>query len=291
MRFTRKTIYILAILALLTSCHFPIRVLSDNQIEKHYADRTSKPELKYINYKNFHVHHAIIGDSTKPLLLIIHGAPGAWYSSMKLLDDTDLQKHFHIVSVDRVGFGKSNYGVSEPSLQKHVKYIEKIVKEYNKNGKIYVMGSSYGAPIAASFTMQHPDLVEELYLVSPVIDPSTEKMFWYSYIGKIGPVSMLIPDCLNVAGDEKFAHRRQLRRLKSHWDEITCKTYVFMGEKDNLASLKNLQFAQKKLVNARDPEFFLLANTGHTIIYQKPGLLISLLLKRNLFWLTSNHEH
>ena len=264
-----------------TSCHFPVRVLSDEQIAKHYANRTTKPQLKYINYKNFHVHHAVVGDSSKPLLLIIHGAPGAWYSSMKLLDDPDMQKNFRMVSVDRIGFGKSNYGVSEPSIQAHVRYIEKIVNEYNKDGKIYLMGSSYGAPIAASFAMQHPDLVKELYLVSPVIDPAKEKLFWFSYVGKLAMVSMMIPEYLNVAGDEKFAHRRQLRRLKSHWSEITCKTYVFMGEKDNLASLGNLDFARKKLVNAKDPEFYLLPNTSHTIIYQHPDLLISFLLKRN----------
>jgi hypothetical protein len=54
-----------------------------------------------------------------------------------------------------------------------------------------------------------------------------------------------------------------------------------MGEKDNLASLSNLEFARKKLVNAKDPEFYLLSNTSHTIIYQRPELLISILLKRN----------
>jgi pimeloyl-ACP methyl ester carboxylesterase len=263
------------------SCRIPVHTLTDGEIAKHYKDKPTKPELKYLTYKNFHIHHAVVGDSTKPLLLLIHGAPGAWYSSMKLLDDPDLQRNFRMVSIDRVGFGKSNYGLSEPSIQKHVRYIEKIVKEYNKDGEIYLIGSSYGAPIAASFTMQHPNLVKELYLVSPVIDPSTEKIFWYSYLAKLGPISMLIPEYLNVATDEKFAHRSQLARLKSHWDQITCKTYVVMGEKDDLASLSNLDFARKKLVNAKDPEFLLLENTGHTIVYQHPELFISLLLKRN----------
>jgi pimeloyl-ACP methyl ester carboxylesterase len=263
------------------SCHFPVRVLTDEQIATHYAQRSNKPEFKYIKYKRLRIHHAIIGDSTKPLLLFIHGSPGAWYSSMKLFDDSSLQKNFRVVSVDRMGFGKSNYGVSEPSIQEHVHYIEKIVQEYNKGGKIYLAGSSYGAPIAASFTMQHRDLVQELYLISPVIDPSKEKMFWFSYVAKLAVVSMLLPQYLNVASDEKFAHRKQLKGLQSHWGEITCKTYVLMGENDKLASLGNLDFAKKKLVNAKDPEFFLLPNTGHAIIYQCSDLLVSLLLKHN----------
>ena len=277
----RKTIFYLILIALLASCHFPVRSLSDKEIAKHYKDRAVKPKLKYFNYKNYHIHHAVVGDSSKPLLLFIHGAPGAWYSPIKLLDDPQLQKNFKMVSVDRIGFGKSNYGLSEPSLQAHVRYIEKIVKEYNHDGKIYILGSSYGAPIAASFTMQHPGLVKELYLVSPVIDPSTERISWFSYLGKLAMVSMMIPEYLVVATDEKFAHRSQLRKIKNHWDEIRCKTYVIMGDKDDLASLSNLDFARKKLVNAKAPEFYLLKNTGHSITYQHPELLISLLLKQN----------
>ncbi len=277
-----KTLFSILCFMVFVSCHFPVHILTDEQIAKHYSNHTTKPQLKYLNYKNFNVHYAIVGDSLKPLLLIIHGSPGAWYSSMKLLDDPGLQKNFRIISVDRLGYGKSDYGVSEPSIQQHVNYIEKIVHQYNNNdGKIYIIGSSYGAPIAASFAMQHPDLVQELYLISPVIDPSKEKMFWFSYVAKLAPVSMLIPEYLNVASDEKFAHRGQLRKLESHWDEIACKTYVFMGEKDHLASLDNLDFAKKKLVNAKDPEFYLLPNTGHAIIYQHTDLLVSLLLKRN----------
>jgi len=265
----------------LVSCHFPVHILSDQQIARHYAHRASKPKLKYIKYRNFQVHYAVVGDSTKPLLMIIHGSPGAWYSSMKLLDDSGLQKNFRLISVDRLGYGKSEYGVSEPSIQDHVRYIEKIVKEYNKDGKIYLLGSSYGAPIAASFAMQHPNLVQELYLISPVIDPSKEKMFWFSYVAKLALISMIIPEYLNVATDEKFAHRQQLKAIEPHWGEITCKTYVLMGEKDHLASLGNLEFAKKQLINAKDPEFYLLPNTTHAIIYQRTNLLVSLLLKQN----------
>jgi len=275
-----RFITIITLLAF-SACHVPVHVLTDEQISRHYANRPCKPEFKYLKYKNLRIHYAVVGDSAKPLLLVIHGSPGAWYSSMKLLDDSTLQRNFRMVSVDRLGYGKSNYGVAEPSVQKHVQYIERIVDKYNKDGKIYLMGSSYGAAIAASFAMQHPDLVQELYLISPVIDPSKEKMFWFSYAGKLAAVSMVLPPYLNVASDEKFAHRRQLRGLEPHWGEIICKTYVLMGQKDWLASLENLDFAKKVLVNAATPEYYLLPNTGHAVIYQRSDLLVSLLLKQN----------
>src|SRR5689334_9283693 len=112
----RKTIFFISLLAFFMSCHLP-QELTDAQIAKHYKDKPVKPKLKYLNYKSYHIHHAVVGDSTKPLLLFIHGAPGAWYSPIKLLDDPELQKNFRMVSIDRVGFGKSNYGKSEPSVQ------------------------------------------------------------------------------------------------------------------------------------------------------------------------------
>lgn len=278
----RPALSISCLLLIMTfGCHYPVRILSDAQIEKHYLGKAVRPEMGFFNYKQYHIHYAMAGDTSKPLLLIVHGAPGAWYSAMKLLDNPDLQKNFRMITVDRAGYGKSNYGVAVPSIQQHVDYLEALVKKYNHGEQIYIMGSSFGAPIAASFAMQNPLLVKNLYLISPVIDPKVEKFFWFSYAGRIGIISMFIPGYLNVAGDEKFAHRRQLKELLPHWNEIRAKTYVMMGKKDNLASLENLDFARRELTNAKDPEFFLFENTGHAIIYQRSDFLISLLLKKD----------
>ena len=80
MMLTRRTIFILPLFVILSACHYPVRILSDSQIDKHYKDKAARPELKYMDYKNLHIHYAVLGDSTKPLLLIIHGAPGAWWT-------------------------------------------------------------------------------------------------------------------------------------------------------------------------------------------------------------------
>ena len=263
------------------SCKLPVYVLTDQDIQEHYKDKKSKPQLKYISYKNYHIFHAITGNKEKPLLIFVHGAPGNWYSSLALLDDTALQKNFRMISVDRVGFGKSNYGLALPSIDKHVRYLEKIVKEYNHTGQpIYMVGSSYGAPIVASFATQNPLLVKELYLVSPVIDPATEKMFWFSYMAKLSLINFWLPRSLTVTSDEKSAHKREMRKLKPHLKNIRSKTYVLMGAKDWLAHPSNFTYLQKMLVNARNPEFIMLENEGHTILSDRPGIVKNLLLNR-----------
>ena len=265
----------------IVSCKLPVYVLTDQDIKEHYKDKKTKPQLKYLNYKNYHVYHAITGNADKPLLIFVHGAPGNWYSSLALLDDPELQQNFRMISVDRVGFGKSNYGLSLPSIDKHVRYLEKIVDEYNHTDQqVYMVGSSYGAPIVASFATQNPKLVKELYMVSPVIDPETEKMFWFSYMAKLSLVNFWLPRSLTVTSDEKSAHKRQMKKLKPHLKKIQSKTYVLMGKKDWLANPSNFTYLQKKLENARNPEFIMLENEGHTILSDRPEIVKKLLLKK-----------
>ena len=60
-----KIIFSSLCMLILCSCHFPVHILTDEQIAKHYANRTGKPELKYLDYKNAHIHYAIVGDSAK----------------------------------------------------------------------------------------------------------------------------------------------------------------------------------------------------------------------------------
>lgn len=268
----------------LNSCKLPIYTLSDKQVKEHYKNKKVKPVFAYLPHKNYRIYHAIIGDTSKPLLLYVHGAPGHWYSAIKLMDDTLLQKNFRMISVDRAGFGKSNNGLSMTSIDEHVRYLEEIVRKYNVPGRqIYLMGSSYGAPIAASFATQNQLLVKELYLISPLIDPSTEKMFWFSYVAKLGFVSWLLPQSLNATSDEKSVHPRELRKLKPYWKNIRSKTYVIMGAKDWIANPSNFTFAQKMLVNAYEPEFIRIDDIGHNVVYRRSDLIVNLLLHKQYF--------
>ena len=58
-----------------------------------------KPTLQCIKNDTLCIQVASTGSDTLPMLLLIHGAPGAWWGYMNMLDDTVLQKKFHIVSV------------------------------------------------------------------------------------------------------------------------------------------------------------------------------------------------
>lgn len=254
-------------------------VYTDAELEEHYQSKPVKPRYKETAFLDRKLHYAVLSkNDTLPLLVMVHGAPGAWYGYLNLTDDSLLQQHFKIVAVDRLGYGKSGYGQEELSVQLQALAIKNIIeKENTTNKKVYLMGRSYGAPIAAWLAINYPQTFEKLVMVSPVIDPEKEKFYWFSDIGNSPMVQWALPDLLNVASKEKFAHQKEMKRMVSKWNKLCTPTYVLVGEEDNIADTANYSFAKKHITNC--PAIFMkLKNTGHQITRQQPELIKRLLL-------------
>jgi pimeloyl-ACP methyl ester carboxylesterase len=273
----------LILVLLLSSCFMMNRfIYTDAELEEHYINMALKPSYRTIEFEGHNVHYAVMSKSdTLPLLVMIHGAPGAWYGYMNLTDDTLLQRHFKMVAVDRLGYGHSGYGKAELSTEAQANAVESVIKKENTFGKkVYLMGRSYGAPIAAVLAMRCPDEVAKLLMVSPVIDPDKEKFYWFSNMGRWKVVQWFLPDMMNVATKEKFSHADEMRKLQKEWKGLKTPTYVLVGENDDIADTANYSFARKNITNC-SALFMKLSNTGHLITYQHPDLIRSLLLESN----------
>ncbi|MDZ4758742.1 MAG: hypothetical protein SGJ10_11490 [Bacteroidota bacterium] len=75
----QRTSLLILISLLINSCfkHF---IKSDQAIEKHYSNKSVKPVYHTLDTLGLKVHYATVGsDSTLPLLVLVHGAPGAWF--------------------------------------------------------------------------------------------------------------------------------------------------------------------------------------------------------------------
>jgi pimeloyl-ACP methyl ester carboxylesterase len=264
----------------LSRCIFVSKfVYSDQELKDHYKNLSLKPEYKDALFLGRNVHYAVLSKcDTLPLLVMVHGAPGAWYGYLNLTDDQDLQNHFRIVSVDRLGYGKSGYGKEELSVQMQAMAVKNIIEKENKSGKkVFLLGRSYGAPITAWLAINYPQTFEKLVMVSPVIDPDKEKFYWFSDIGKMPVVQWILPDLLNVATREKFSHQKEMKLMASKWDKLYTPTAVLVGEEDDVADTANFSFAKNHIVNC--PALFLkLKNTGHQITRQQPEMVKSMLL-------------
>lgn len=253
---------------------------SDDELNEHYKNASVKPVYKTSELSDRKQHYAVLSKSdTLPLLLMVHGAPGAWYGYLNLTDDSLLQEHFKIVSVDRLGYGKSGYGKEELSVETQALAIKKIIdKENTSNKKVYLLGRSYGAPITAWLAINYPDQFEKLVMVSPVIDPDKEKFYWFSDLGNSSLVQWMLPDLLNVATKEKFAHQKEMKKMLPIWENLCTPTYVLVGEDDNVADTANYSFAKKHITNCT-AVFMKLKHTGHRITQEQPALVKELLIQ------------
>lgn len=255
-------------------------VFTDQELEERFRKQEIKPVYKKLDFLNRELHYATISRSdTLPLLVLVHGAPGAWYGYLNLMEDRELQSHFKIVSLDRFGYGKSGYGHEELSTQIQALEVKRVIDEENSaHKKVYLVGRSYGAPIAAWCAINYPQLIDRLLLVSPVIDPDKEKFYWFSRIGRWRFTQWLLPDMLNVATREKYSHEEQMKQMLGKWKRLYIPARVMTGAEDRIADTANFSFARRALSNC-PCTFTLLPNTGHQVTRQHPELVKEFLLE------------
>jgi len=277
-------VLLIAALLFFSKCFFVNRyVKTDSELQAHYRFAKVKPDYRQCVSGGRQTHYTVMSASdTLPLLVMVHGAPGAWYGYMNLTDDSLLQQNFKIVAVDRLGYGKSGYGRAELSVEGQGKAIQSVIEKENTSGKkVYLLGRSYGAPIAAWLAIHSPQAFEKLLMVSPVIDPEKEKFYWFSNIGRWPIVQWMLPEMLNVATREKFSHADEMRKLLPEWSQLKTPTYVLVGEEDAVADTANYSFARKNITNC-SAMFMKLAHTGHQITHQQPDLIKTLLLSKDI---------
>jgi pimeloyl-ACP methyl ester carboxylesterase len=285
-KYFRSSLTIAFLTLLLTSC-FSRYLISEKQVREHYAKRDIKPKIRIIKNDTLSLCIASVGADTLPMLLLIHGAPGSLWGYMNLMDDQDLQKHFHIVSVDRVGYGKSSLKMKNKrkyvtSIETQARALLPVFSLNHSDQKVTVLGRSYGAPIAAKMVSLVPEKVKELIMVSPVIDPDKEKFYWFSKWGRNALVQLFLPGAFNTATAEKYSHSDELKKLLPMWENLHIPTTVIQGGNDWIADPSNLDFA-KKHIKSKRAQYIFLYNAGHMITYTHLEMIREMLLRSQLF--------
>ncbi|MBA3663285.1 MAG: alpha/beta hydrolase [Bacteroidetes bacterium] len=274
-------VLLLVLTVLFAKCYVLHKYMrSDNELSEHYSQMKCKPAYRSVPFLNKKIHYAVMSkNDSLPLLVFVHGAPGAWYGYMNLMDDTTLQKKFKMIAVDRLGYGKSEYGQAETSTALQALSIKEIIEKENlSHKKVTLVGRSYGAPITAWLAINYPQKFDRLFMISPVIDPDKEKFFWFSGAGTWAAVQWVLPELLNVATAEKFAHEKEMAQMLPKWKNLYIPTVVVSGETDRIADTANFSFAKRNLVNC-DTTLMMLKNTGHLVTYERPQIIKDLLLR------------
>ncbi len=242
---------------------FEAHEIEGNRISYRVGNRT-------INY----VHS---GDESLPLVVFVHGSPGSLSAFIEYLSDSSLLKDFQMISVDRPGFGYSNFGEAEPSLEKQAALLLPILKKY-QDQSIILVGHSLGGPVVARMAMDYPELVDAIVLVAPSIDPDLEPNEWYR-----GPLATpflkwILPRSIRASNDEIWKLKPELQEMLPLWEKVNAKTVVIQGGKDKLVPPGNADFAYERIVNA-PVELIEIEDMNHFVPWSHPHLIKSAILK------------
>jgi len=220
---------------------------SDAKSVKYFKERKVEVQIHQTSFDNKNLHYLETTrlSETSPLIVFVHGAPGAAGDFYKYLADSTLLTKFHMVAMDRLGYGYSDYGKSEVSIQKQADAVRAIVDLFPKASKVILVGHSYGGPIVAKCAMDFQNKLSAIIMLAPVNDAESEKIFWFASFSQWKATRWMMSKAFRVSGDEKFAHQAELRKIESGWNQITIPTVHIHGMKDKmLAPPPNIEFSK-----------------------------------------------
>lgn len=219
---------------------------SDRKITSLFQGEDVQPEIKYHNYKGQVLRYVELATKKNlPYVIFIHGAPGSSADYYDYFRNEALYEKVNLISVDRLGYGYSDFGNSQTSIQHQGEAIQSIIEKSCVSQKVILVGHSYGGPIAVRMAMDNPTAYKSLLLLAPALDPDNEKVIKIARLATMKPTSWITPAALKVAADEKFSHAEELKKMIPFYKKIAIPVCHIHGTKDSLVPYENLNFSIK----------------------------------------------
>ncbi|MGK0389787.1 MAG: pimeloyl-ACP methyl ester carboxylesterase [Maribacter sp.] len=254
--------------------------------DKNMVKKTAKNAWNYVaevsHYDTLdrHIRYVEIGNEEKPLLMFLHGAPSSSSFWVNFLKDSFLLSKVKMLAPDRPGYGYSDYGNPETSIEKQAVLISYILKKKRKlHRQIILHGSSYGGTLVARIAMDYPALVDGIIFQSASTAPGEEKTYDITYPTSKPPLSWLVPSSIQMANYEKLSHRKELEAMLPHWKNIVAPAIILHGTDDGLIYPSNATFTKEHLINSPFVELIMAEGKGHNLTWTRRDLLLSSIAK------------
>ncbi|HET6768260.1 MAG TPA: alpha/beta hydrolase [Chitinophagaceae bacterium] len=217
-----------------------------------------------IKVDGFDIHYAKTGNDTFPTLFFIHGSPDGWIRYEKFMQDKDLLARYRMISIDRPGFGHSQFGDAK-NLEDQSQLISPLVQSFSNGKPIYGVGHSYGGPVIVKLQVDNQDLFNGLVLLAASVDPKEEKPEKWRYIMQVPPLKYFLPGAFRPSNTELVYLKNDLKELDKEWEKINCPVWIIHGDKDTYVPVANADYAKKKLTRAKSVEVKILPGADHFI--------------------------
>lgn len=174
-------------------------------------------------------------DSTKPIILFLHGGPGTSSMGLYKKSASNLERHFVVVLWDQRGAGKS-FASNKPNSDMNINQFvldaceltAKLCNRFNQK-KIFLVGHSWGSLIGILALQKHPEL-------------------FHAYIG-MGQIA-------NMQKGELVSYDWTLEQAKKANDKDAIKTLFDIGKPPYTGDWQKKIMKQRRLMGKYGGEFY-----------------------------------
>lgn len=235
---------------------------SDAKAKKEFWGLGITLTTKTVEAGNFKLHYVQVGSDTMPTLFFVHGSPGSWNAFKGYLQDKDLLERYRMISVDRPGFGYSEFN-SAKNLEEQSSIISCLLRSVQNSKPIFLIGHSLGGPLIVRLDIDNPGLASGLIIVAGSLDPRAEKPEkWRPLLFKT-PLNYLVPGALRPSNEELWYLKKDLKELEKELGKVSCSVWLIHGTKDKLVPFSNVNYAQRKFINAKNVQVKALPGANH----------------------------
>ncbi len=281
-RFFMRLFFIIGIILLVwlilaQSC-LTMRKPDAEQVET-FAKKGLQLHLSILTVDGYPLHYAAIGNDSLPTLIFVHGSPGSWDAFESYMEDSALLRKFRMVSVDRPGFGYSDYGHPE-HLDEQSLRISPLIEQMSRNHQpVFLAGHSLGGPMVIKLAADNDSLISGVVVISGSIDPAEEKPEKWRPVLYKTPLTYFVPGAMRPSNEELWYLKKDLVNLKSDFSRITCPVYFIHGAADPWVPPANVAYGRKMLIHASKIEVTMIPGANHFIPWTKFPEIRAVLLK------------
>jgi pimeloyl-ACP methyl ester carboxylesterase len=253
--------------------------MNKKEINKYFETKEKKGTLHTYLFDHQKINYLSVGDDHLPLVIFVHGSPGSLSAFIDFMADTALLKKAQLISVDRPGFGESNFGYGEKSVKRQTAVLKPILEKHKANRPIILVGHSMGGPVICRMAMDYPELIDGLVIVAGSIAPDLEpNETWFRAPLATPFLKWILPRSFRASNQEIYHLKPELQDMMSLWPNIKAHTIVIQGKKDVLVEPGNAYFAKKMMINAK-VELVLVDDMNHFVPWSNPELIRNAILK------------
>lgn len=213
------------------------------------------------------LHYVKTGADSLPTLFFIHGSPGSWDAFKGYMMDSALFRHFRIISIDRPGFGYSNFG-SAYRLETQAQMINKIIQKEKNNKPLHLVGHSIGGPVIIQLAQDDPGQFASLTILAGSISPKDEPKEYWRYLFTYSPLKFLMPGAFRPSNDEIVYFKKDLYRIDKGYGLLNMPVTFIHGDKDKFVTVKNVEYGKEKLKHNPRVKVIIIPGAGHFIPWE-----------------------